>query len=216
MTTSASDGRVDFPLLFKLQADLSLGGIRSGFPSHVVDFRGGTEVIFRGAVAIEAPGHTLWLVLVDDLHFIDRPMAAVAAHATVHVHGVVEVSVVGNLVDADPVDRFARLPALAHGGEFWTVGFDLGVAGHAGLRGRDIRVRGDLDKAMAVAAVHAELLHVNDVRERNGLRGLVTNPRVFGSEVIGEPSSNRGDQHTRANDQLQGKPVRPFWKSICH
>ena len=167
-------------------------------------------------MAIETPGHALWLVLVDDLHFIDRAVAAVAAHATVHMHSVVEIGVVGNLVDADPVDWLAGFPTLAHGGEFRTISLDLSVAGHTGLGGRDIRVRGDLNEAMAVAAIHAELLHVNHVGEGNGLGGLVSDPRVFWSEIIGEPASNGGDQRAGANDQLQRKPVCPFWKKVRH
>jgi hypothetical protein len=163
VATSASDGRVDFPLLFKLQADLALGGIRWRFPSHVEYFCGRTEVIFRGAVAVEAPGHALRLVLVNDLHFIYSAVAAVAAHATIHVNGVVEIGVVWNLVDADPVDWLAGFPALAHGSELRTVSLDLSVARHTGLGGRDIRVRSDFYETMAVATIHAELLHVNHV-----------------------------------------------------
>lgn len=157
-------------------------------------------MIFRCAVAVQAPGHALRLVLIDDLHFIHRTVAAVAAHPTIHVNGVVEIGVVWNLVDADPVDGLAGFPALAHGGELRTVGLDLRMAGHASLGGRNIRVRGDLDETMAVAAIHAELLNVNHVGERHRLVRLVADPRVFWSEVIGEPASNGGDQRTGAND----------------
>ena len=173
-------------------------------------------MIFRCAVAVEAPRHALRLVLVDNLHFIHRAVAAVATHATVHVHRMVEIGVVWNLVDADPVDGLAGFPALAHGGELRTVGLDLSVARHAGLGSRDIRVRSDFDEAVAVTAIHAELLNVNHVGEGNRLVRLVADPRVFGSELIGEPASNGRDQRTGANDQLQRKPVCPFWKKIRH
>lgn len=173
-------------------------------------------MIFRSAVAIEAPGHALRLVLVNDLHFIDRAVTTVAAHATIHVNGVVEIGVVGHLVDAHPVDWFAGFPAIAHGGELRTIGFDLSVAGHTGLSCRHVGVRSHLDKTVAVSAIHTELLDVDDVGEGNWLVGLVTDSGVFRGKVIRETTGYRRDQRAGANDQLQGKPVCPFWKKIRH
>ena len=91
-------------------------------------------------MAIQAPGHALWLVLVDDLHFIDGAVATVAAHATVHVNSVVEIGVVGNLVDANPVNGLTGLPTLTHRSQLRAIGLDLGMACHTGLSGRDVRV----------------------------------------------------------------------------
>jgi len=173
-------------------------------------------VIFRSAVAIEAPGHALRLVLVNDLHFIDRAVTTVAAHATIHVNGVVEIGVVGHLVDAHPIDWFAGFPAIAHGGELRTIGLDLSVAGHTGLSCRHVGVRSHLDEAVAVSAIHTELLDVDDVGEGNWLVGLVTDSGVFRGKVIRETTGYRRDQRAGANDQLQGKPVCPFWKKIRH
>ena len=77
-------------------------------------------------------------MLVNDLHFINRAMAAVATDTTIHVSGVVEIGVIGNLVDAHPVDWLTGFPALANGFQFRAVGLDLCVAGHARLGARDI------------------------------------------------------------------------------
>lgn len=173
-------------------------------------------MIFRSAVAIETPGHALGLVLVNDFHFIDRAMAAVAAHATIHVNGVVEISVVRHLVDAHPIDRLAGFPTLAHGGEFWTISLDLSVASHTGLSCRHVGVRSHLDEAVAVSAIHTELLDMDDVGKGDRLVGLVADARVFRGEVISETTGNHRDQRADANDQLQGKPVSPFWKKIRH
>lgn len=158
----------------------------------------------------------MWLVLVDDLHFIDGAMATVATHPAVHVNSVVEIGVVRNLVDTDPVDGLTGLPTLTHWGELWAVGFDLGVAGHTGLRGRHIRVRGDLNEAMTIPAIHPELLHVDDVREWHGLGGLVADAGVLRGEIIGQPAGDHRHYRAYTDHQLQGKPVRPFWKKIRH
>jgi len=45
------------------------------------------------------------------------------------------------------------------------------MTSHTGLRVWQIRVRGDVDKAVAVTAVHSELRYVNIVRERDGWIG---------------------------------------------
>ena len=68
-------------------------------PVHVEDLGGRAEEVLGGAVAVEAPLHAERLGLVDLVHLVDRPVAAVAAHAAVHVDGVVEVGVVGQAVD---------------------------------------------------------------------------------------------------------------------
>ena len=158
----------------------------------------------------------MWLVLIDDLHFIDRAVATVAAHTAIHVNSVVKVGVVGNLVDADPVDGLTGLPALTHRSQLRAVSLDLGVAGHTGLRGRHIRVRGDLNETMTIPAIHPELLHVDDVRERNGLGGLVADTGVLRGEIIGQPAGDHRHYRAYTDHQLQGKPVRPFWKKIRH
>ena len=173
-------------------------------------------MIFGGTMAIQAPRHALGLVLVDNLHFIDGAVATVAAHATVHVNSVVKIGVVRNLVNANPVDRLARLPTLTHWGQLRTIRLDLGMAGHASLSGRHIRVRGDLDEAMTIPTIHPELLYVDDVREWDGLGGLVTDAGVFRGEIIGQPTSDHRHYRAYTNHQLQRKPVRPFWKKIRH
>ena len=173
-------------------------------------------MIFRGAMAIQAPGHALWLMLVNDLHFIHRAMAAVATDTAIHVNSMVEIGIIGNLVNSNPVDRLAGFPAFTNGFQFGACGFDLRVAGHAGLGAGDVRVRSDLHEAMAVATIHAQLLHVDHVRKWNGLGGLVADTCKFGSEIISQPAGDRGNDRAYADHELQGKPVCPFWKKICH
>ena len=155
-------------------------------------------------------------MLVNHLHFVDSTVAAEATDTAIHVNSMVKVGIVGNLVDSDPVDGLASFPAFADGFQFRAGGFDLCMASHAGLCSGDVRVGGDLHEAMAVTAIHAQLLHVNHVREWNRLSGLVADACVFRGKIIGQPAGDRGDDRADADHQLQGKPVCPFWKKICH
>src|SRR5439155_7901311 len=76
-----------------------------------------------------------------------------------------EVDVVGEIVQARPLERPVRAPARAHRLERRAVGPDLGVARHAGLRRRDARHRGGLDRGVAVAAVDPDSADVVLVAE---------------------------------------------------
>ena len=170
----------------------------------------------RRAVTLEAPGHAQRFRLVNDGHCIDLAVAAVTTDAAVHVHGVVEIDVVGRLVDADPFHRCARCPAGTDRGQLRTLGFDLRVTRHAGLGVRDIRVRGDLHMGMTISAVHPELLHVDGVGKGRRLLRHVAHVGVFRGEIIPDAARHHRAENQHNDQQLQGQPVRPAWKKICH
>lgn len=161
----------------------------------------------------------------DYSHFIDSPMAALATDPAIHVHGVVEVSVVGSLVNANPLDRRACGPAIPDGQQFWIAPFDngrclgeaeVGMAIHACLRGRHIRVTGDFYVAMAVTAIHAELVHMDFMGEWHRLRGHVAYPGVFGSEVIPDSRHHKCCHSTATCNQNQRQPVHSSRKYVRH
>ena len=102
-------------------------------PVHAVDLRERTLGFLRLAVALQAPLHEERVALPGQRHLVDLPVAGRAAHAFVHVDGMVEVHVVRQVMDAVPGNRQAAGGALAHGLEEGTVGEKLGVAGHARL-----------------------------------------------------------------------------------
>ncbi len=96
---SAVGGGIDVPVVLELRAELPLCGGGLGFPREIEDFVRRAQLILGGAVAVEAPLHALRLALEDDRHLIHCAVARVAADAAVHVGGVVEINVVGQLVD---------------------------------------------------------------------------------------------------------------------
>lgn len=218
MTTSTSDRRIDIPGFFESQPDFALGGACDRSPLHVINFFGRAEEIFRGAVAIQAPGHALGLVLVNDLHGTDIAVAALAADASIYVHGVIEVGVVGGLVDADPFDGLSGGPTFANGGEFRAVVFNFAfaVAPDAGGGGGDVGVGGYFDIAVAVTAIHAELFHMDDVGEGDGLIRLVTNAGIFRSKVVPHAHNQKRADTAEDDDYFGSNPVAIFRKKVGH
>src|SRR6185503_18814614 len=130
-------------------------------------------VVRRIAVAVETPAHADRLGLRDDLHLIDPPVTAHAAYAAREVHLVIEVDVVGKVVDADPRHRIAALPAVVDRAQARRVRLHDVVAAHARLRVGHHRLEAALDVRVAIAAVEAELSGVLPVAEGHGLHRRV-------------------------------------------
>src|SRR5205823_878341 len=120
------------------------------------------QVAFGIPMALEAPGHEERLPLIGELHLLDRAMADIAVNAAGNVNAVVEVDELRQLVHPRPANRAGRRPyrrlspvARPHRLQKRTIGPDLGMAGHAGVGGRDSGERGLLYGGVAVAAVDA-------------------------------------------------------------
>jgi hypothetical protein len=90
------------------------------------------------------------------------------------VRAVVEVHVVGQVVDLQPLHRLARREAVTHRRELRALAPYLAVAVHTRRRRRDGGVRCLLDGVVAVAAIHAHLADVQLVAVGHRLRWLVT------------------------------------------
>ncbi len=131
-------------------------------------------------------------------------MATVATHAAVHVHGMVEVSVVRQSVDLDPRDRLSVLPAFADRCQPRAVGKDLTLtmAVDAGLGGRQVGVGGHLHKAVTVTTVHPQLFDMQGMGERNRLIGLVADAGILGGEIIPDPERDGCTDDKSAHKQL--------------
>jgi hypothetical protein len=238
VATGAVLRRVNVPRMLEREADLLLGELYivpgkiailftgrlavfcdeglcidiGGLPVEVIDILAGPEGILRMAMAIEAPGHREGLVVINDGHVIDLAVAGDAGDAAVHMNGVIIIGVVWGLVELDPGDGLAGGPALADGGELGVILLDLGMAIHADLGVRDIRVIGDLDEGVAVAAIHAELAGVNLMRKRDGLDGLIADAGVLGGEIIPDAGDGGIAEEEEDDQQLERYPIGPAWK----
>lgn len=97
---------------------------------------------------------------------------------------MIEIRVIGYLVDSYPVDWISALPTLSHRGQFGIIGLNLRVAVHAGLRRGNIRVGRNLHVGVTVPAIHPELRDMDIVREGHRLNRLIPCSHVFRRQVI--------------------------------
>jgi hypothetical protein len=120
---------------------------------------------------------------------------------------VVEINVVGQLVDVNPLDWIARLIALPDRGQLLALLLDLGVAVHASLSRRNCRERRLSDGVVAIRAIESELAGVQFVTVGHWLLRRVANLQVSGVGYIGITGDPRqdpesGDEAANFHDQV--------------
>lgn len=184
------------------KAKLLLRFLTGRVPVEVKNFLERTNPILGGAMAIQTPAHAVWLGVFDDIHLVDLPMAFVATHAAIHMHGVVEINIVRRLVNPHPGNRFPALETCADRRKQGAVRFYGAVATHAHVGGRDVRVFRNLHVCVAVAAVDPKLSRMQAVFERHRLIGRVTDTRVFRGRIIGDASQSDRTKHDEENNDL--------------
>jgi len=67
------------------------------------------NILFRVLVALKTKGHTQGLCMVDHFHLVHLTMTVHTTDSAVYVDRMVEISVVGQLVNLYPFDGFSRL-----------------------------------------------------------------------------------------------------------
>ena len=87
-------------------------GIRR-LPIQVGDFIQRPEARGGVAMAVQAKRHAQRLGMIDLVHVIDLPVAFHATDAAVDMDGMVEIDVIGHLVDLHPRDGAAPVAALS-------------------------------------------------------------------------------------------------------
>ena len=115
-----------------------------------------THVLLRRAMAVEAPLHFERRLRHMSGIWSTRPWQVDAADALGDVDAVVEVDVIGQVVDAVPLDAACPLRKLLATGASIGCRPDLRVAVHARRGRRDAAKRRVLDRRVAVAAIDAE------------------------------------------------------------
>jgi hypothetical protein len=96
------------------------------------------------------------LRLTHQRHVIDRAVTGRATDALGDVDRVIEIDVVGQLVDLAPVDRPVFGETRAHRREHRGLRVKLRMTGHAGVRRRHAGDRRYFDSDVAIAAIKAE------------------------------------------------------------
>ena len=213
--TGELDCRPDLVFRGQLFADFFL--IRGGFPIHVENLVLRSDVLFGIAVAVKAPLHSQGRGLKDKRHLVDRAMARRAADSLIDVNTVIEIDVVGEAVNPDPLNRFVGFEAIADRFEIIDIVEENGVAIHAGFCGRNSRVGGSFDAGVTVTTVDAIIADVVLVAELDGL--------LPGDALVGDVRRTRHKQHTgqgksaKHNGYEQTKPrnkIHTTMKNLCH
>ena len=166
------DCRPDLVFLGQLFPDLFL--ICGGFPIHVENLVFRANVLRGITVAIEAPLHRQRRGLKNQRHLVDRAVARGAADSFVDVNAVVEIDIIGEAVNLDPLDRLIRSVALANRLEITDIIEENRMAIHAGFRRGNAGERRSFDTGVTVAAIDPVIADVVLVAELQGLRARHT------------------------------------------
>ena len=149
-------------------------------------------------------------------------MATLAGNAAVHVSGVVEVDVVGRLVDAHPFDglaiilRMAGIHRTMQRLQLGAILLHVLVTVPAGIAGRNVGVTSDVDKGVTVATVQTELVNVDLVRKGNRLTRLIPYPCGFWSRVVAESEGDASSGGAETHGNFQRQQIGPAGKNVCH
>lgn len=156
------------------------------------------ELGWRMAMAIEAPAHAQRAGLFDLFHVGNVSVTAFAVDPRSDMDGVIEKSVVGELVNSHPVERLSGLDAFAQGREALGVTGDEAVAIHARATRRQRRDPRDFDAGMAVAAIELELARVERVGKRNRLTRHVSHVGIGRRETV--PDDENSEQRASRSE----------------
>src|SRR5579883_586301 len=182
--------------------------VRRGFVSDAENILFGSDVAPGMLVAVNAPAHVKRVRSIGDRHIADRPMARGATNSFCNMNAVVEIDEIGEFVHPNPGDGLIRQIAFTHRLEHGAVHPDLGMATHAGVRGRNACERRSLNRCVAVAAIDSVIRNVMLVTERNRLHLVLTQVDIV--TVVDLP----GDDADRRN-QKHNAVQRGFRKGIC-
>jgi len=185
--------------------------------THIEYLLARTQILFRSAMAIQAPFHLQRLLLVHQRHLVDWAVAGVASHSFIDVNAVVEINEVRKLVHPRPLQRLSGAVAGADWLEQLGVGPDLRVAVHAGLGRRNASEARSFDCGVAVAAVDAESGNVMLVAEGYGLWLAHSGVGNVGRTLHFQrrPAEHSNDEH-RAKDGGARQSVRAAMKDLRH
>ena len=89
----------------------------------------------RVTVTVQTPRHRQRFGLINTVHFVDPTVATHTTNSTCDVSAVVEVDIVGQVVNSLPLDGLSRGLALADRKQFRAVGVNSGV-GNGSIRVR--------------------------------------------------------------------------------
>src|SRR5579872_2178090 len=144
-------------------------------------------------------------------------MTITAAHALMNVNAVIEINVVGEIVDAGPVERYPRAVTFANRLQHFCIRPNLRVTVHARLGGRHAGKTRIFDRGVTIPAVNSKRSHMMLVAERHRLRANYFTLRVVtGALHHFEKPKQADDEENTANQSEPGHGVRTRIENLSH
>ncbi len=168
-------------------------------------------------MTFQAPFHLQRIRLRDDRHLIDTAMTSRTAHALGDMNRVIEICEVRQVVNANPLERLARLETCAYRFEIGTVSPNLFVAIHAHRRRRHSGGCRSLNRRMTVTAIDAVIADVMLMTKLNWLLALDVCARVpAGSRDLGRDPKRGKQNKNRAKDRGSREIVGAVSENLWH
>jgi hypothetical protein len=158
-------------------------------------------------VAIQTPPHAERLLVNHDWHLIHFAVTAHATDPAFDMDGMIEVNVIGRLMDPLPSNRVTTRPAHSHRFKLPAVCFDRLVAIHARLRRRDLRDGRLLDTGVAVEAREPQAARVLLVGERDWLDRREADARVLGRPVVVQTRQAKDGREDRSGGRAANQGI---------
>ena len=127
-------------------------------------------------MAFKTPLHLQRRSLIGDGHLVHAPVTRRAPHALVNVNAVIEIGVIRQVVNSDPLNRFTAAKTDTNRFEIRALGPNLFVAIHAGVGRGHSGGSGGFDRRMTVAAIQTVVANMVLVTKLDRL--LAFNPQA--------------------------------------
>jgi len=172
------------------------------------------DVTGRISVAFQTPFHRERFLAPHQRHGIHLSMTGHTAHSLREMDAVIEIYKVREPVDACPFDGSVVSKAGTDRFQFRTIGPDLRVAIHAGLRGRNSGKRASLYRGVAVPAIDSDVANVMFMAERHRLEphypcfGKIRGPHNLNDRQSHSTDNEHGAEYGEPGQEIHSPAER--------
>ena len=168
-------------------------------------------------MTFKTPFHLQRRSLISDGHLVHASMTGGTADALVHVNAVIKICVVRQVVNSDPLNRFAGAKTGAHRFEIRALSPNLLMTIHAGVGRRHSGGGSGFDGGVAVAAIQTVVADVVLVTKLHRLLAFDPLPRVPGRAIqFRRDPQRRHENENSAIDRELRECVCTVMKNLGH
>lgn len=215
-TTCHHRRALNFVLRLESQAfsQLVVAGRR---PFHLKNFLAWPNELLRLAVAFQTPLHLERGDLPRERHLIYTPVTGRAADAFFDMNAVIEISEIGEVVNARPLNWFAGAPAFADWCKVGAVSEKLRVTIHASLGRRQSSYGAGFDCRMTITTINPVIAYMMLVAKLHRLRARDISLRDIRRPIdTSQHPQRRRENKKRAENTHLGQRVGAAVKDLGH